>query len=58
MPTMTPPTPAEREATQQFAIFNVLVTHCGERLTPDIVDKIRDEIVAEMRTGPTAWAFK
>lgn len=42
---------------QHFAIFNVLVNHCGQTLTADNVDKIMAEILTSMHTGPMSWAF-
>ena len=48
----------DREATQRFAIFNILTSHCGEFLTGDRVEQIRDEIFDEMTTGGCSWAFK
>ena len=48
----------DREATQRFTIFNILTSHCGEFLTGDRVEQIRDEIFEEMTTGGCSWAFK
>ena len=47
----------DREATQEHAIFGVLITYCGQMLTPDTVDAMMRAIRAEMRSGPCAWAF-
>jgi len=48
----------DREATQLFAVFNLLITHCGKRLTPDLIYQMREEFKQEMTEGPTAWAFR
>lgn len=48
----------EREATQAFTIYNILCGHAGEKLTHMNVERIKEEIVKEMREGFTAWAFK
>lgn len=45
-------------ATQEFAIRNILISHCGDRLTPEMVDRIASEIINEMRHGGCAWAFE
>lgn len=54
---IVPPHDADRKATQEFAVQNVLTTYCGQRLTPDLIDRIVAELKQEMQTGPTAWAF-
>lgn len=46
-----------RAATQQSAILGVVVNHCGQFLSPDRVDKIVEELTAQTRSGPVAWAF-
>jgi len=46
-----------REATQEFTIRNVLIGHCGEKLTPDNIDKIAAELMQEVKAGSTSWAF-
>ena len=48
----------DRQATQDHAILNVLLNHCGKGLTPDVIDAIRSELQQEMRHGPCAWAFR
>lgn len=48
---------ADRAATQRHTVFNALVGACGKTLTPDLVQSLTDEIVAEMQSGATAWAF-
>jgi len=48
----------DREATQTFAVRNILTTYCGQRLTADLIEKLVDEIEQEMQSSPTAWAFK
>ena len=48
---------SDRQATQDFTIFNVLINHTGKVLTPALVNQIRDEIIKEMREGPCAWSF-
>lgn len=50
--------PKDKQETQRFALFNILVGHCGEQLTPDKVDAIMEEIIKEMRSGPCSWAFE
>jgi hypothetical protein len=47
----------DREATQIFSLRNILTTHCGQKLTPELLEQIVAEMVLEMRQGPTAWAF-
>ena len=44
-------------ATQEFAVLNILVGHCGEQLTDDTVERIAAELVHEMREGKSSWAF-
>jgi len=48
----------DRLETQRFALFSVLVNHCGEHLTRANVEAISAELVVEVTTGPCAWAFK
>lgn len=48
---------SNREATQEFAIRNVLVGRCGEKLTPDTIERIVREIMQEVTKGSTNWAF-
>ncbi len=48
----------EREATQQFEIRSILTSHCGQQLSPTIVDKIVEEAHQAMENGPCSWAFK
>ncbi len=52
------PTAADRAATQYTGIFGVCVQFCGRTMTPDAVDELRDQLMAEITTGPTSWAFK
>jgi hypothetical protein len=47
----------DKFATQEFAIMNILVSHCGQNLTPDNIEKIMAEIKQEMREGACAWSF-
>lgn len=47
----------DKEATQNFAIANILISHCGEMLNANKIEQIQDEIVTEMRNGPCSWAF-
>jgi hypothetical protein len=46
------------KATREFAIRDIMISHCGENLTPDNVDKIAAEILAAIEIGPCAWAFR
>ena len=39
-------------------VRNIVTAHCGERLTPDMVDQIIREIEDEMDFGSCAWAFQ
>lgn len=48
----------DAKATREHCIFTVLVGYTGQTLTPDVVDKLRDEIVNEMESGPMSWAFQ
>lgn len=48
----------DREATQDFTVFTKLVEFYGKVLTAEVIEQIRQELAAEMRTGCTAWAFK
>jgi hypothetical protein len=52
------PSGKDREATQEFEVRNILTGHCGQRLTPEAVDRICTELTQAMRGGPCAWAFK
>lgn len=47
----------DKQATQEFEIRNILIMHCGQKLTPDKVDEISQEIENAMRNGPCSWAF-
>lgn len=47
----------DRLETQRFVIFDALMQHCGETLTPDNLEIIRDDILKEMSEGSCAWAF-
>jgi hypothetical protein len=49
---------SDRQATQTHAIFDVLMRHTGEPLSPANIGKIIGEINVEMREGPCSWAFK
>jgi hypothetical protein len=44
-------------ATREFLIRSILVTRTGRTLTPDLIDALVAETVAEMERGPCAWAF-
>lgn len=46
------------EATRQLLLYQRLISHCGKRLTADLIDQIVSELMAEMKTGPTSWSFK
>ena len=48
----------DRQATQQFAMLNVLIGHCDEKLTSAKIEAICAELVTEMTNGPCAWAFQ
>lgn len=48
----------DRESTQDFAVFDILVNNCGQNLTPALIDNMRDMMKWQMREGPCAWAFK
>ena len=48
----------DARATRSFAVLNVLVNHCGEKLTADLVDQLAIELLDEIEKGPTAWAFR
>ena len=48
---------SDRESTRQFAIRNVLTNHCGQVLTPNILDSIVRELQEEIEKGPCSWAF-
>lgn len=48
----------DRKATQEFEVRNIITTHCGQRLTPDLVDAITNELLFAMRCGACSWAFK
>ena len=43
--------------TQRFTIWSILVSHCGQILSPDKVDEISSEIKNAMRDSSTSWAF-
>jgi hypothetical protein len=49
---------SDAQATRDFSIQNIITNHCGKPLTPDLVDQIVREIIDEMRSGGTAWAWK
>jgi hypothetical protein len=44
-----------RKNTQEFEILNVLVSYCGQSLTPKLVEKISEEINEVMET---TWSFQ
>ena len=48
---------ADKQATQEFEIANVLIQFTGQTLTPDKVDEIASAMRHAMRDGPCAWAF-
>lgn len=50
-------TPENAATTRRFEVRHIMVGHCGERLTPDNVDKIAEEILAAIETGACSWAF-
>jgi len=39
----------DREATQEFVVFDILVNYCDQVLTPEKIEQIRDRIVNEMK---------
>ena len=45
-------------ATREFTIRDIMISHCGESLTPNNVDKIAAEILAAIQSGPASWAFQ
>jgi len=47
----------DAKETIKFAIFNSLVGHCGEILTTDKIESIRDEIFDELENGACSWVF-
>lgn len=47
-----------RDTNQEFAIRNVLIGFTGQNLTPNTVDKIVNDLMAEIRDGGSSWAFK
>ena len=47
-----------KEATQEFIIRDVLVSHCGEVLSAGLIERIRAELLREIRSGKCSWAFK
>jgi len=48
----------DKRATQEHLIDSVLISYCGETLTPDKVEQIAKEIKGEMKAGAVSWAFK
>ena len=48
----------DKRATQEHLISDVLISHCGETLTPDKVEQIAKEIKGEMKAGAVSWAFR
>lgn len=58
--TPEPPYPTEddkKRDTQDFIFRDILVSHCGKQLTPELVDQVVSELTAEATTGGCAWAF-
>lgn len=53
----TEPSEADRKATQKFEIRSILIGHCGEKLAPDNIDSIAEEMFNAISTGPCSWAF-
>jgi len=49
---------SNREKTQIFEIRRILISYCGQYLSPDNVDKISNEIEQSIKNGPCSWAFK
>lgn len=47
-----------RAPTQEFVIRNVLVGYCGQSLSAKSIDILVAEIVKEITSGPSAWAFE
>ena len=47
----------DAKETIKFTIFNSLVGHCGETLTADKIESIRDEIFDEIESGACSWVF-
>ena len=48
---------AERHAVQQSALSHILVKHYSKQMTMQLVEQIKDELIAAMTTGTKAWAF-
>lgn len=51
------PSSADAEATRIFEVRNIMISHCGQTLTPDNVDSIAAEMISAIETGPCSWAF-
>lgn len=47
----------DRETTRRFVILDVIAAHTGEKLTPDLVEQIVDELIWEISGGNCSWAF-
>ena len=47
----------DAEATREFQIFNILVTYCGQTLTPNKVDEIREAMNRGMKDPSVSWCF-
>ncbi len=44
--------------TRRFAVMNILISHCGQKLTPELIEAIVEEMQKEMNDSPCAWAFQ
>jgi len=51
-------TPEDKRRTQESVVASVLMSHCGDGLTPEVIKRIIQDIVGEMRAGACSWAFK
>lgn len=49
---------SDKEATQDFIIRDVLASHCGKVLSAALIERIRAELLREIRSGKCSWAFK
>ena len=47
----------DRLATQMFTIRSILVSHCGKKLTPDLIDFMMEEVRKNIIKGSCAWSF-
>lgn len=52
------PSPAERKATQEFFVEEVLNEFAGRKLDSKCIEELFLKLVSGMRKGSCAWAFK